>query len=367
MIKTPYYIFNIGEVKQKINYLREYFPNFPITYSIKANPFIVKYIEEYVDNFEVCSPGELEICIKYNVNPNKIIYSGVMKEYEDILRAVNYGVKIITIESYHHYELIDKITKKYSKSINFIIRLTSGNQFGMEESLALDIIGKHNNRFMNFYGFHLYSGTQKYKEKQYLNDFDIIKKLSDWNVENRDLFFEYGPGLPIDYFSNEDDNAMIKELSALFEKYHISFKVGLEFGRFIASSCGEYHTTVKDLKKNDGINYVILDGGIHHLKYYGQIMAMQVPVIEQVNNCRDEMIEYCLCGSLCTVADVLVRNVVLKRICIDDEIVFKKCGAYSMTEGSSLFLSRNLPGIYISVNDELICCRNQLATYEMNS
>ena len=55
-------------------------------------------------------------------------------------------------------------------------------------------------------------------------------------------------------------------------------EVTVEMGRFFAASCGTYLTRVVDLKENEGTNYCILDGGINHLTYAGQVMGLKVPV-----------------------------------------------------------------------------------------
>ena len=67
----------------------------------------------------------------------------------------------------------------------------------------------------------------------------------------------------------------------------------------------------------------------------------------EVLNTSTEVRLYCICGSLCTVADVLVREVELPKISRGDVILFHCCGAYSVTEGSALFLSRKLPDVYL--------------------
>ena len=128
---------------------------------------------------------------------------------------------------------------------------------------------------------------------------------------------------------------------AFAEKYPFT----VEMGRFFAASCGFYMTSAADIKSTDGINYVICDGGINQLNYYGQNMAMKIPPIETLDDKQGEITDYCLCGSLCTTADVLIRKVSLPKLEIGDTLVFSKCGAYSMCEGLSIFLSRSLPAV----------------------
>ncbi len=51
----------------------------------------------------------------------------------------------------------------------------------------------------------------------------------------------------------------------------------LEMGRYLTYLCGYYITSIVDMKVNHGQNYAIVDGGINHLNYYGQAMAMKLP------------------------------------------------------------------------------------------
>ena len=74
---------------------------------------------------------------------------------------------------------------------------------------------------------------------------------------------------------------------------------------------------------------------------------MHSPIIIQETKRDGDLKKYCLCGSLCTVADILVKDIELQELEIDDILEFKKCGAYSLTESSSLFLSRDMPAIYL--------------------
>ena len=38
-------------------------------------------------------------------------------------------------------------------------------------------------------------------------------------------------------------------------------------------------TKIVDQKKNDAVNVCIVDGGINHVNYYGQNMAMKTPIL----------------------------------------------------------------------------------------
>nr|WP_308500678.1 diaminopimelate decarboxylase [uncultured Agathobacter sp.] len=402
MRQTPYYVFDTDEFAKRAAMIRAALDckggrRIPLCFSIKANPFLLHRLPEGLDHVEVCSPGELEICIALGVKPESIIYSGVMKEQCDIERAVSYGAGILTCESIRHAALISEVMLErmpegaqeaglVEKKAKVILRLTSGNQFGMSLE-DIEYIMSHPDEFKGIavMGIHYYSGTQKSLRK--INK-DLEKIKSALSVLKEKYGFEpqlveYGPGLCVEYFEEdwqEKEKQSLDEAAEVLRKFAEEYPLGIEMGRFLAASCGKYYTQVKDLKSTGDANYAILDGGIHHLNYFGQRMAMQVPPIKvyagevSENEERTDVeftelpdTDYTLCGSLCTVADVLVREVKFKKLELGDVLEFGHCGAYSVTEAPALFLSRQLPAIYAySKEYGYECLREHIPAAEIN-
>ena len=82
--KTPEYVFNLDELTEKINQISKCLgDSAEICYAMKANPFLIKHLDGLVNKFEVCSPGEFTICERANISPDKIVLSGVYKEYKE--------------------------------------------------------------------------------------------------------------------------------------------------------------------------------------------------------------------------------------------------------------------------------------------
>lgn len=375
-VMTPCYIFNIKELKNRVSTVIESFGSLPITYSMKANPFLIDFLPQQISHIEACSPGELEICIRKNISPCRIIYSGVVKEYVDVKRAVMYGVGIITIESFSQYKIIKQIAREFNRQISVIIRLTSGNQFGLDKYEIVKLIYKINqDDICKLKGFHYYSGTQKSKKGEFEKDINNITELLQIVKQKNNYtptVIEYGPGLAVDYFISpydDIDKETIKMASGIINKFasDVEERLVIELGRYIAAPCGRFETTVKDIKTNNGVTYVIVDGGIHQINYYRQIMAMNKPPLSQSKINEDEKYKYTICGSLCTVADVIVRDVDLKKLQVGDVLTFHRVGAYSMCEAPALFLSRKLPYIYIEEDDGLKLIRDSVSTSIFNS
>lgn len=169
-IGTPFYVFDIDVLKNRINYLKSMLPkNVHLCFAMKANPFVVKEIEDTIEKYEICSYGEWNIANELGVAHEKMVISGVYKDetsMENIINHYKHG-EVITIESLNQIKLVDKITKDKNVVVDVILRLTSGNQFGMSEEEIISILenrSKYN--MLNIMGIQYFSGTQKnYQEE----------------------------------------------------------------------------------------------------------------------------------------------------------------------------------------------------------
>lgn len=351
---TPAFIFDADEFGRRAKNVKSTIGGAALCYSIKANPFLLACLPEEIDRVEVCSPGELAICRRVGVDPSTVVYSGVNKGSEDIAEAIEYGAELLTAESLRQLGLINAAALAAGKRVRVALRLTSGNQFGMDsENLKRAVAERGSYEGFDIVAIHYYSGTQKKKLAVVEKELAELEKLAD-TLEERfglsGISLEYGPGLPADYFGDDPegrDMAVLAEAGAMIAAVAARRSVTVEFGRFLASPCGTYLTAAADIKNNNGENFVICDGGINHLKYYGQTMAMQTPPITLLGDHGEKTEDYTLCGSLCTTADILVRKVTLPALSVGDVLAFGRCGAYSVTEGIGLFLSRQLPRIVL--------------------
>lgn len=373
-IKSPAYVFDITEFEKRIDAVKAALSSeVGLVFSIKANPFLTKYISNSLSYLEVCSPGELTICEKSGVDLTKVIFSGVNKTEDDVSRALDDNVGIFTAESLKHVNIINDLSKQRKMRVPIILRLSCGNQFGMDEKDVCQVI-EHRDEYegLDIIGLHMYTGTQKKKSSQIAKELNLldefIKKLKNqYNYDTKHV--EYGPGMAVEYFSedaDEKDMNLLGEVCALINDFSKKHPITIEMGRFLAAECGTYYTKVMDTKAIGDINYCICDGGVHQVKYFGQTMAMQVPKMEVINAVDDKTLDWSVCGSLCTTADVLVRKVSLTGLGQGSIISFGKVGAYSVCEGISLFLSRELPAIYIDNGENLIQARDITYISEFN-
>ena len=229
------------------------------------------------------------------------------------------------------------------------------------------------------HGIHFFTGTQK-KLKKISEEISFIEDFCTKLQQENDITFksiEYGPGLSYEYFSNQNQSenfSELEEFSKLIENSKYDYVI--ELGRYIASPCGKYITKIMDIKGDEKNHYIIIDGGINHINYYGQMMGMKNPPVEHIKSGFIEKdageensttTDYTIAGSLCTTADIVLRKLTLTSPSIGDLLVFSDIGAYSITEGIYLFLSHPLPAVVMYDGKNYSVLRKSQETYKINA
>lgn len=381
---TPSYVFDLDSLRERVRRIKGFLgkEGIALCYAMKANPFLVSVLKEETERLEVCSPGEFRICEREGIPMEQLVISGVNKEPEDMMRMVEQykGKCIFTIESGRHLEILAEASEKYQTNLSVLIRLTSGNQFGVEQEEAFKMLAnqEHYPR-LKFRGIQYYSGTQKMKMSQMEQEIEELDNFCEKVKERLGLELpeiEYGPGFFVPYFqkqSAEGEEELLEEFCQAAARMKFQGKLILEMGRYLVAFCGSYLTKIVERKENAGQIFGIVDGGIHHMNYYGQTMAMKIPYYKRISGDgraveEDHEEKWTICGSLCTVADVIVKQLPLYGAKPGDVLVFERTGAYSAMEGISLFLSRDLPKIlFYSEEHGAELVRDILQTDKFNS
>lgn len=355
--KTPLYVFDLKALRERVDFLKNSLPErVKLCYAVKANTFISKEMGDIVPWLELCSPGEYRVCKKLGISPEKFVISGVNKEKSvtESMVAEEPDMGCYTAESLNQFELLLESAKKAGRKIPVLLRLTSGNQFGLDEADLEKLIAEYkDSEYIDICGIQFFSGTQKTSLKKLQREISHVDAFLDtlkekYSFESKKL--EFGGGFPVSYFEGEsfDETEYLKAFSEMLKNMNYQGEIVLELGRSIAAVCGTYMTKIVDIKHNHSENYAIVDGGMHQIVYFGQFMAMKHPKVRLFPERDDTNAEeWNICGSLCTVNDILVKKLPLSELKVGDVLVFEKTGAYCATEGISLFLTRELPEVLL--------------------
>ena len=352
---TPLYVFDADAFKKRAALCKSAFGGrVRLCYSMKANPFLLACLPEEISMLEVCSPGELTVCENAGADLSTIVFSGVNKTRESVERAMVDHVAVFTAESPLHLHHIEASAARRGVTVPVLMRLTSDNQFGMDEELILDVLSKRGDYpHIEFIGLHYFSGTLKKRPTLIGRELEKMDTLAVRARTEAGVVFthmEYGPGLWIDYFGEDPDAAeeeLLEAAAPLIRAAGEKYELTVEMGRFYSAPCGTYLTTVMDTKTNCGYRYAVVDGGLHQMNYDGQMKGTQVPEMRFLAERAGEPEDWCICGSLCTPNDILVRRVRMPAPHPGDVLAFCRTGGYSICEGFALLLSRDVPAVVI--------------------
>lgn len=373
--ETAFYVFDIDRLLQRAAYLKKKLSErVELCYAVKANTFIIGEFIGKIGRFEVCSPGEAEICTALGVDDKDMVISGVYKTPSVIEKMVaEHDGRIYTVESLTQFEMLRSLSEKYDRVLPVLLRLTNDSQFGMDSGEIKNIIAERSKyKNLDIHGLQFFSGTQKTSLKKLKREVCKLDELltflrEEYGFESKEL--EYGPGFPMAYFEGEDVNEeeLLKGFSDIIDSMQNKVKIVLELGRSMAACCGSYYTHIVDIKHNKGQNYILIDGGMHHLVYFGQHMAMKQPIFSVCGKeNKPNTAEWNICGSLCSMNDIVAKQVSLPDVSIGDLLCFENTGAYCMTECISLFLSREIPAVYLKKADEYQLVRKSFETSSLN-
>lgn len=353
---TPYYLFDLDEFNECLAKTSELLGGaVNLCYAMKANPFLVTFLPEQGCKIEACSMGEYAICRAQGIPADRLVISGVLKKQEDMEKIVRdeAALPVFTAESGIQFAMLCRIAENYGRKLRILLRLSSQNQFGMSTGRIEKIISESQRHpLVQITGLHYFSGTQKSDMERVVQELFYLDHICMSLEERFGLTFEcleYGPGLYVEYFQEQkgwNPEEALKKIRSCLETMHFKDRITLEMGRFLAASCGYYITSVQEVKRGEREQYVLVDGGIHQIHYAGQMLAMKTPYFHQLPVKKEKLQEHWnVCGALCTSNDLLARQVLLNKPEQGDLLIFDRVGAYSMTEGLSLFLSRDLPAV----------------------
>ena len=244
--QTPAYVFDLAVLRARVAYLRAQLPpQVKLCYAVKANTFLLQALHPWVDHLEICSWGEYQICKALSLPEEKFVLSGVVKEPELVDQAVGSQRPLgcFTAESPAQLALLTQAARRHGRPLPLLLRLTSGNQFGMDEETLTQLVRAcRQDPHIRLRGIQYFSGTQKFSLKKLRRELayvdEVIQRLAQQEGYVPELL-EFGPGLPVAYFEGEefDEPAFLAEFSAMLSQLRFSGPLVLELGRSIAASC----------------------------------------------------------------------------------------------------------------------------------
>jgi 2-[(L-alanin-3-ylcarbamoyl)methyl]-2-hydroxybutanedioate decarboxylase len=343
-------------------------------YAMKANSArpLLQALAPLVAGFEVASGGELAKARAVGEDI-PVLFGGPVKTEQEIAQALARRVRRLHVESVLELHRISEVATRAGRSADVLLRVNlagpfppatlamagSPTQFGIDESVlgeavrtALELPG------VRLAGFHLHSLSNNLSADAHLALLDLYRdKVTGWEQAFglRCEVVNVGGGIGIDYAdlsTTFDWAGFARALGQLVERTFPAHwrEIDFECGRFLVAGCGSYAAEVLDVKRNHGVNYLLLRGGTHHFRLpasWQHSHPFTVLPVERWHSAaarpqlRDEPVT--VVGELCSPKDVLASDVVVPCVRAGDVLVFQHAGAYGWEISHHDFLSHPHP------------------------
>lgn len=365
---TPFYAYDRAKLNERVALLRRHLPpEIHLHYAMKANPMpaVVQHMATLVDGIDIASGGEQRVALDTPMAPGLISFAGPGKSDADLSCAIAAGV-VLNMESAGEMERIAQagkrlgIVPKVAVRVNPDFELKSSGmkmgggpkQFGVDAECVPALLGRIGELGLDFYGFHIYSGSQNLKaasiQEAHEKTFALAIRLAA--AAPRPLrTLNIGGGFGIPYFPGEGVldleavGANLKRLLPDVLRALPGVQVQIELGRYLVAEAGVYVSRVIERKVSRGQVYLVTDGGLHHhlaaSGNFGQVIRKNYPAVVGNRVAGGERETVSVVGPLCTPLDLLADQMEMAKADVGDLVVVFQSGAYGLSASPTAFLS----------------------------
>ena len=346
---TPLFIYDTGLMKERyehfLNTIRNVKGN--IHYAVKANDSvnIIKFFGKLGAGADIVSIGEFHKCIAAGITPDKIIFSGVGKDKNEIETAIKNNISQFNIESEEELFDIYEIALKLKLTANICLRINPDiapnthkkistgekeTKFGINNEDILSIYEKlHKLKYINPVGLGVHIGSQifdfNFFHKAYLNLKTVADNLKRSGFKVPTLDLGGGIGIYYDQNKNPDFDTYKKVISELF--IDSDYKLSFEPGRSLIAEAGILVANVIRNKKTKDKNFIVIDVAMNNL--IRPTLYDAYHKIEPVKKIPGKEIVADIVGPICETGDFIALNRKITEVNNNDKLIIRTTGAYA--------------------------------------
>ena len=356
-VVSPFYCYSSKILESKYSELTDAFKeeDLLVCFSLKANSnqSIIKTFSSLGSGADVVSIGELKRALKAKIPPNKIVFSGVGKNTDEIIFAIKNKILMINVESISELKQISTQAANLNMIAPISLRVNpdieaGGNEkistgkkqdkFGISIKEAIDVYELASNLDnIEIKGIDVHIGSQindlEPFEKTFNSIVETITKLKDKNIDID--IIDIGGGIGINY---TDEKALnIKDYAAVVSKKlgSLNKKIIIEPGRFLTAESGILVTKIIYIKENESKKFIIVDAAMNDFirpSLYGSLHNA-LPIIEDD---KERPIEsYDVVGPICETGDFFIKDFKTSQLLERDLLAITNVGAYGSVLSSN--------------------------------
>ena len=354
--KTPFYLYSNKQIEDNyLNFLKSFRKIRPLVcFSVKSNSNlkILSLLAKLGSGADVVSGGELLKVLKSGFKPNKIVFSGVGKNEDELKLAIKKKILLINIESESEAKLINKLSKAIKTKTSIGIRLNpdidanthqkistgkAENKFGLSKKSLISLcknIKKLNNLKLDAISVHI--GSQILSDNPYKKTLNVLIKIIK-EIGIKPKFIDLGGGFGISYTKN-DKKIKLNSYSKLVERFKkiTGCNIIFEPGRSIVGNTGILISKVQYIKRGKSKSFIILDAGMNDFMRPALYDAFHdIIPIKKNNKKSNSKVEFV--GPICESTCKFIKYNNYQKLLENDLVALTNVGAY----GSSLSSNYN--------------------------
>lgn len=353
---TPLYVYSRATLERHWHAFDSAFGNRPhlICFAVKScsNIGVLNIMAKLGSGFDIVSQGELERVLAAGGDASKVVFSGVAKSREEIIRALEVGIRCFNVESVSELKHINQIAGEMGKIAPISLRvnpdvdahthpyISTGlkeNKFGVSVNEAREVY-KLASTLPNIKitGMDCHIGSQLTELQPFLDATDrlivLMEQLKEDGITLKHL--DLGGGLGVTY-TDETPPHPIDYANALLEKLknYPELEIILEPGRAISANAGILVAKVQYLKNNESRNFAITDTGMNDM-IRPALYEAYMNIVEIDRTLVREKAIYDVVGPVCETSDFLGKQRELS-IAEGDYIAQCSAGAYGASMSSN--------------------------------
>ena len=363
---SPLYVYNENIFRNRCREMRHLikYPNFKVTYSIKANSNLelLRIAHDEGLNADAMSPGEIYVLEKAGFKHEEIFYICNNVSSEEMKFAIDRGI-ITSVDSLSQLELFGRINRGGKVAVRFNPGVGAGHhekvvtggaktKFGVNIESADEVKRILRLNDLKLAGINQHIGSLFLTPDSYIKAAQELLNLAEKFPELE--FVDFGGGFGIPYRKQEGEERldlalMGEKLDALLDEWcnktgkYIRFKI--EPGRYIPAESGIILGRVHAVKTNNSTKFVGTDIGFNVLirpAMYGSHHDIEVYRDGIIADSGDGTILSTSCkekvtivGNICETGDVLAKDRLLPVIKENDILGIMDAGAYGYSMSSN--------------------------------
>lgn len=342
LVKThgsPLLILDQATIRFQYNELKRALPNVTLHYALKPLPHsvMIKTLNSLGASFDLASNGEIDLVRNCGIAANKCIHTHPIKKDSDIDYALGYGCNIFV---YDNLVELQKF-KKYSEKVKLLLRVSFPNpeckvdlskKFGCLTDNVLPLLRQAKQMNIELYGLSFHVGSQVPNSKRHVEAItactDLIKQAKAEGIDLQVL--DIGGGFPVDYDNAKPTDIVdfCKPIVEALKEVPKDMKILAEPGRFLSAPVMTSVCSVTGKSERFGKNWYYLDDGIY-CSYSGQLFDHVIYPKSAPYN-QGSLTSCVLAGPTCDSIDVIAQDILMPELEVDDLIVGKMMGAYTI-------------------------------------